>query len=1039
MIAWFARNPVAANLLLFTIVIAGLLAMKTELTLEVFPSAEPDSISINVALRGATPEDAELGLATRIEEAVQDLEGIDIITSTSIEGSTSVILELASGYDPREVLDDVKSRVDAINTFPGDAEKPLISLATRIHPVINVVVAGQYSETEILQYAEMVREELLNLDGITQVALQSVRNYEIAVEVSQDRLRQWQLSLSDITQAIRDSSVDISAGNLKTVAGEVLIRSKGQAYRRDEFEAIVVKTNADGSIVKLGDVARVDDGFEEEAISAHFNGKRAALVAVSRVGDQSALAIADQVKNYITHKQASLPAGMALDYWNDMSQILKDRLGILQKNAIQGTVLVLLLLTLFLRPSIAFWVFIGIPVSFIGAFITMGMFDISLNIMSAFGFIVVLGIVVDDAIVTGENVYRHLRSSESSLEAAIRGTEEVAVPVTFGVLTTIMAFLPIAFLEGRMGAVFGNIPAVVIPVLIFSLIESKFVLPAHLGQIRLRNGDQKGLAGRFASWQKRFADGFEQAILRYYKPVLRIVTEYRYATLATTVGLLILIVSMLISGWARFVFFPTIESDSGTATLTMPVGTPFEVTDRYMGKIADAAFSLQEKYRDEVTGESVIIDVLAVTGSQRGGRGASSNTGYVTMEAIPPERRIGGVRMATLVDEWRQLVGDIPGAESLTYRSELFRTGSPIDIQLRGNSFDTLAAVGEKVKAHLAKFSGVYEIADSLSDGKEELRIELTPQGHLLGLTRSDVVTQVGEAFKGAEAQRIQRGRDDIRVLVRYSRQERGSLDTLHQMLITAPNGVEVPLSNVVRLIPDKGPSQIRRIDGYRVLDVTAEVDKESVNMTALRNEITTYLDDLLHQYPGIRYTMEGEAKEQRKSFSSLQSGLVIVLFGIYCLLALPLRSYLQPLVVMSVIPFGIIGAVIGHWIMGFNLSMGSLAGMLALLGVMVNDSLVLVNYINRQQTKGYSLSDAILEAGVARFRPVILTSLTTFFGLLPLLLEKSISAQFLIPMGISLGFGIIFATLLTLLMVPANVLIAEDAKRLAARIFSFP
>lgn len=1027
MIRWFAGNPVAANLLMFCIIVGGLLSIATELTLEVFPDSDPDTISISVPLRSATPEDVELGVATRIEEAVMDIEGIDQITSVSVEGSTSVLLELDDGYEPREVLDDVKGRVDAISTFPAEAEQPVISLAVRKRAVIDVVVAGKLAEDELLDFAEKVREDLLRIDDITQVELSSVRNYEIAIEPAQDRLRQYGLTLRDLSAAIAASSQDISAGNLRTAGGDVLLRSKGQAYRRSEFERIVVKTNPDGSIIRLKDVATVLDGFEEESLQTEFNGLPAVFVKVYRIGDQSALSVANKVKSYLVERQPTLPEGVRLEYWDDDSTILKSRLGTMLNGGLEGAVLVILLLTLFLRPAIGFWVFVGIPVAFLGGIIVMGLMGTSLNIASSYGFVIVLGLVVDDAIVTGENVYTHLRGSESGLEAAVRGTEEVAVPVTFGVLTTIAAFLPIAFLEGHMAAIFGVVPAVVIPVLLFSLIESKFVLPAHLAAIRLRGADAS--QGRWSQWQNKFASGFERAIMRYYQPLLRTAVTHRYTTLAAFVGVLFLILAMIASGWTRFVFFPNVEGETGRAELTMPVGTPFAATDNIIRRIGAQAQALQEKYRDE-DGNSPIINILTETGSA-GGRGASPHLGRVSFELTPAEQRSPDMSTSRLVKEWRERVGAVAGAESLTFRYSRIRAGDPINIQLTGNSLETLNRVGEEVKAQLTNYAGVFDIADSLSDGKEELHIELTEQGHVLGLTRNDLVNQVGTAYKGAEAQRIQRGRDDIRVLVRFPRGERSTLETLNSMQIETPQGGMVPLSHVAKLTPDKGPSRITRVDGYRVLSVTADVEKDQVNMTALQDNLNTYMQGLLQQYPSIDYTMEGEAREQRETFGSMQTAIVLVVFAIYCLLALPLRSYVQPLVVMSVIPFGLIGAVIGHWLLGQSLTLQSLLGMMALVGVLVNDSLVLVDYCNQKLRQGQDLATAVLNAGVARFRPVFLTSMTTFLGLLPMLLERSTTAQFIIPMGISLAFGILFATLITLILVPTNLLIAQDIKRL--------
>ncbi|CAH9065038.1 Multidrug resistance protein MdtB [Pseudoalteromonas haloplanktis] len=1020
MIAWFTRNHVAANLLLISIVLGGLFSLSSKLPLEVFPSFVSDRINISVSLRGSTPEDAEKGVTIRIEEALQDLEGIKQISSRSSEGSSQVSVEVDTGYDERELLADIKSRVDAINTFPADAEKPVIGLIQRKREVIAVTVSSDYNEKETLEYAEQVRDELLRIPAITQVELSGVRNYELAIEVSQDTLRQYDLTLAQISSAIANSSSDISAGNLKTEGGDVLIRSKGQAYRKDEFASIVIKNQADGTIIRLSDIATINDDFEETPVRTRFNGKQAAFIDVYRIGPQSAIEVADAVKNYITSEQANLPQGFYLSYWDDDSEVVKSRIATLTSNALQGGILVLGLLTLFLRPAIAFWVFIGIPVSFMGAFMAMAAFGVTINVISLFGFILVLGIVVDDAIVTGENVYTHLKTAKSGEEAAIKGTQEVATPVTFGVLTTVAAFLPLGFIEGARGAIFAQIPVVVIPVLLFSLIESKFVLPAHLKYIKLRQ--QKGKGSKLEQLQQRFADGFEHAILKYYQPVLGLALRNKLATVSLFMGVFLIILTMITSGWTKFIFFPRIPSETVRVNLTFPAGTPFEVTNKYIIDMSDKARELQRKYQDEETGQSIILNILASTG----GRGGAANSGSVRFEITPAEQRESDIGSRELVKEWRQLIGVIPGAESLTFRAEIGRSSNPIDIQLSGNSITTLQTVAEQIKQRLATYPSVFDIADSMSDGKEELQIELTEQGLALGLNRVDVSRQVRNSFFGVQVQRIQRGRDDVRVMVRLPIDERRSVADLKDILIQTPNGGRVPLSHVATLVPGQSPSTITRIDRYRTLNVSADVEKTDTNMTVLQADLKAYLDELVQQYPGVSHSLEGEAKEQRESFGSLLWGMVFVFFVIYGLLAIPFKSYLQPLVVMSIIPFGMIGAVIGHWIMAMELTIMSLLGMLALIGVVVNDSLVLVDFINKKRSEGLDLMEAVKTAGVARFRPVMLTSLTTFIGLMPLLFEKATQAQFLIPMAVSLGFGIIFATFITLLLVPVNYMLME-------------
>lgn len=1019
MIAWFVENKVAANLLMISILLGGLVSLNTTIPLEVFPSFDMDRITVDVSLRGATPEDVEKGVAIKIEEAVQDLEGIKHIISVSSEGQAKVTIEVESSANPRDLLADIKSRVDAINTLPADAEKPVIALMKNQKDVITVTIASDYSEKELRQFAEKVRDDLLALKGVTQVELDAVRNYQINIHVPSSMLEKYDLTLANISDAINLSSLDMSAGNIKTQGGDILVRSKGQAYDKAAFGDVLIKTQADGTFLHLRDIATIDDGFEEEPINARFNGQQAALLEVYRVGNQSAIDVANAVKTYIDKQQPLLPAGFSLSYWDDDSVVVKSRLNTLINNALQGGLLVFLLLALFLRPSIAFWVFIGIPVSFLGAFIVMPLLGISINILSLFGFILVLGIVVDDAIVTGENIYRHTQTASTGKQAAIEGANEVALPVTFGVLTTVAAFLPLAFIEGARGVLFLQIPAIVIPVLLFSLIESKFVLPAHLSQLKLRS--EEGKPSTINELQQRFADGFEHAIIRYYKPVLNVAVNHRGLTVALFMGVFIVILALVMSGWMRFVFMPKVQSETAKAEVTMPAGTSFIVVDHAVEIMQDAALALKEKYQDE-KGNSLIQHILTVTSGQKG---------RVRFEILPADKNDTGVTTKQLVKEWRALVGDIPGAESVTYRAEIGRGSDPINVELSGVDLEVLQKIADKVKLKLATFPGIFDIADSLSSGKQEVQIDINAQGHAMGMSNSYITRQVRNAFFGADVQRIQRGRQDVRVMVMLPKEERMSMNQLNDLLIETPTGEKVPLSHVAKLTTTKSPSAIYRYDRFRTVNVTADIDKEAVNMTRVNAELKTYLDDLLVHYPAVVYDLAGEAEEQSESFGSLQAGLIIVFFIIYCLLAIPFQSYIQPIIVMSVIPFGFIGAVIGHWIMGMDLTIMSMMGLMALVGVVVNDSLVLVDYINKKRKACGDLMEAVLTAGTLRFRPVLLTSLTTFIGLMPLLFEKSTQAQFLIPMAVSLGFGILFATFITLILVPVNYLLVEDVRGL--------
>lgn len=1022
MISWFTKNDVAANLLLIAIALLGIYSLKFLIPLEFFPSFEARVISVNVSLRGATPEDSELGLALRIEEAIKEIEGIEEYSSRSVEGGSTVTIEVDQDYDPRSVLDDVKNRVDAINTFPVEAEKPVISLAQNLRSAITVTLSADVSEREMRELGEQLREDIVQLPEVSQAELEGVRDYEVAIELNEDKLREYNLSLQTVSRAISNSSLDISGGNIFSSAGDILIRSKGQAYYQDQFENIVLLTRNNGTILRLGDIATVNDGFEEKPIRTRFNGKAAASVEVYSVGDQSIIKVVDAVKAYVEKRQAEGADGVELTLWRDRSDIIKKRINTLTKNALQGGILVILLLSLFLRPGVAFWVFLGIPISFCGAWFVMPFLGVSLNMISLFAFIIVLGIVVDDAIVTGENVYTHLQHSESGIDAAINGTKEVAVPVTFGVLTTVVAFLPLGFMEGARGQIFAQIPAIVIPVLLFSLIESKFILPAHLKHVRITKNDNPNKIQRF---QRNFAIGFERAILKYYQPLLAFCLRHKFSTVCFFFGLLAIILATIFAGHTKFIFFPRVPSESVRINLTMPTGTSFEVTEKHMQRIQQSAIALQEKYIDPETNESVIDNIL----TRIGGRGGQAHRGNARIQLTSPEDRSIKVTSTQLAREWRQLIGPIPGAEQITFRAEIGRAGDPIDIQLRADDLNTLEILANEVQQQLASYTGVFDINDSLSQGKEEINLELTPEAHILGLTRSSVLSQVRQSFFGLEAQRIQRGRNDVRVMIRLPRSERSSISDLESLLITTPQGQPVPLAQVAILTPSISPTVIYRIDGKRTASVRADIEKERVNMTALSADLNPFLDQLVSRYPGASYKLGGEQEEQAESLGSLLFGLVGLLFAIYCLLAIPFKSYIQPVVVMSVIPFGIIGAIIGHWLMGMSLTIMSLMGILALLGVLVNDSLVLVDYLNKVRREGTALSDAVLKAGAARFRPVMLTSLTTFFGLMPLLFEKETQAQFLIPMAVSLGFGILFATFITLLMVPVNYYLLERLK----------
>lgn len=1039
LIAWFARNSVAANLLMVFIIAWGLSTLATRLPLEVFPAFELDRVNVSVAFRGATPAEVEEGVTIPIEEAVQGLSGIKRITSTASEGVGSVSIEVANGVAPDTLALDVEQKVRAIGNFPAEADAPTVSVPEIDREVISVVVSGALPERELRVLADRVRDDLEALPSVSSVAITGTRRYELAIEIPEAALDRHGLTLAGVAQSIESRSLDLAAGVVQSAGGEVVLRTRGQARTADEFGEVVVLARPDGTRVTLADIATISDGFEEASLEQRFDGQRSIEIEVYRRGLQSAITVADDVKAWIEEARETLPHGVSLGYWRDASRAVRARLDTLLSSALQGGVLILILLTLFLRFRVAAWVFVGVPVSILGGIATMAIFGVSLNMLSLFAFILVLGIVVDDAIVTGENIYTHMRRNPDRVQAAIEGTQEVAVPVTFGVLTTVAAFSPLLMIEGVRGALFAQIPLIVIPVLLFSIVESKFVLPSHMSHL---NFFKVGRPNAFARLQYRIADGFEWAIAHLYQPFLAACLRNRYLVLSIFFGGALIVFSLVASGNVRFVFFPRVQSEIARASLEMPEGTAFETTLAHITRMTEAAQLLQARHVDPVTNESVIESILSTAGSAGGGFGgggvsAQPHRGRVLFEIVPPEERTLDISSRELVAEWREEIGDIRGAKSVSYRAEFGRGGSPIDVELSGRYFEEMREVADLVKQELRGLSGVSDITDTFEGGKQEIRIGILPGAEQLGITLADVARQVRTAFLGTEVQSIQRNRDEVRVVVRYPKAERSSLASLERLTVRTAAGVDVPLGSVASLENGRGLASIRRIDRRRTVNVQADVDKEGTDVEAIKARLEALAAELAPRYPDVRIGLEGEAREQRESFGSLRTGLVFVLLVIYTLLAIPFRSYVQPLMVMVVIPFGVVGGVLGHMLLGMSLSIMSYMGMLALCGVVVNDSLVLVDWVNRQRRQGIALFDAVRSAGVARFRAVILTSLTTFFGLVPLIMESSTQAQFLIPMAVSLGFGILFATLVTLVLVPVNYLVLEDLRAGLRRLVS--
>ena len=1035
-VKWMANNHVAANLLMLTLIIGGLI-MGISLKQEVFPEVTLDRVLVSVVYPGAGPEEIEDGIILKVEENLTGIDGIKEIQSKAAEGIGTVIAVLEDGEDANQVLQDVKNAVDRIITFPQDAEEPIVSILLNRQEVISVVVYGDLSPRSLREQAEMIRDDLLEKPEITQVDLGGVRPYEISIEIPEINLRRYNLTLDQVARRIRQASQDLPAGEIKSSSGIILIRTKEKRYWGPEYADIVIINNPDGTEVTLGELGEVKDTFAETDEEARFNDQPAAMIKVFRVGKQKPTKISAIVKKYIQEKQSRLPASVKLATWNDTSELLQSRMNLLRKNACYGLVLVFIALSLFLEIRLALWVMLGIPTSFFGAMLLMPAMDVSINMISLFAFIMALGIVVDDAIVVGENIYAHRQMGEPFNQAAVRGTMEVAGPVVFSVLTSIAAFIPLLAIEGIMGKFIKVIPLVVISVLSISLVESIFVLPAHLSMGKARPL-QSGFLGGIERVRLTFGKALKRFIQGPYRRLLRRSLHNRYATLAAALAILLVSLGLVGGGIIKFRFMPAVESDIIRVSLEMPQGTPVEQTagieeflvEQGMATIADYDKTLP-------AGKSIFRHFYAVVGGTiaRGGpagafTSSSSNLSDIALVLTPSEKRT--ITATQLANRWRQRVGEIPGIESLVFTSNLVHMGANIDIQLAHDDFHILRKAANQVKQSLELYPGVSDIADNFSQGKRELKIRLKPEARTLGITEENLGRQIRSAYYGAEALRLQRGRSEIKVMVRYPKTDREHLISLEDMRIRTPSGGELPLARAAIITAGRGYSEINRYNRKRVIDVTASVDSHIANAEEILTDIQqAKLAQLSHDYPGLNFSMEGEEKERRDSIDSMKKGFLLALLAIYALLAIPFRSYSQPLLIMTAIPFGMVGALLGHLIMGYELSILSIFGIVALSGVVVNDSLLFIHTINTNRQQGMKLLPAAIDAGTRRFRPIMLTSITTFFGLVPMILEQSMQAKFLIPMAISLGFGIMFATGITLILIPALYLILEDLRHL--------
>ena len=1010
-ISWMVNNRVTPNLLMIFLVLGGLF-MTTRIKQEVFPDFDPDMVTVSVDYSGASPEEVEQGIILVVEEAIRAIDGVKELTATANEGKGTILAELEEGSDQQKIYQEIKQEIDRITTFPEDADEPEVSLATHLREVLSINLYGDVSEMALRETADQVRDRLLQNSNITQVDLAGARDYEILIEVSQEKLRAYGLTLEEIATAINSASTDIPGGSVDTAGGDILLRIKDRRDWADEFARIPMVTTADGSVVYLEDIALVREDFEDNDKSATYNGHRSIGIDIYRVGDQTPMGVSGAVRTAMDDIEQDLPAGIDWHINNDMSEVYQQRLELLLKNAFMGLALVLVVLGLFLELKLAFWVTMGIPTAFLGSLLFLPAVGVSINMISMFAFIVALGIVVDDAIVAGENIHEYQQQGMGFAKAAVLGARDVATPITFSILTNVVAFLPLSFIPGTMGKIWKVIPLVVITVFLISWVESLLILPGHLAHIKRRPAGASPT--RLQRWQQEFTDQVARFIKRVYGPFLDLCLRWQSLTVALFLTVLVVVLSYALSGRIGIIMMPRVESDRAEVTAVLPVGSPMDKVVAVQDKLSDAINAVAT----ENGGEQLVTGIFS-----------QINENQVEVKAYLTDAGIRPLSTSEVTRLWREKLGPVVGLESLLFESDGGGPGSgaTLTVELSHSDINVLDQASAALADRLAGFPNVKDIDDGYTPGKQQLDFSIKPEGQSLGLTSAEVASQVRNAFSGAEALSQQRGRNEVTVRVRLTESERSSEYHVENYMIRTPAGIFVPLSEIANVERGRAYTSISRRDARRTVTVTANVEPigETGQVQAALN--STILPDLARDYPGLSYGYQGRQADMKESMASLIGGFVLSMLTIYFLLAVPFRSYSQPLIVMIAIPFGIVGAVLGHLLMGYNLSLMSMMGIVALAGVVVNDSLVLIDYANRKRQEGSGPAEAIRIAGVRRFRPIVLTTLTTFGGLAPMIFETSRQARFMIPMALSLGFGILFATVITLILVPCLYLLIND------------
>lgn len=1030
LVAWFIANPVAANLLMLVLLVGGALSA-FNLRSQVFPTISPGTVVVTVPFPGATPAEVEEGITRRVEEAVLGIDGVKRVTSNASENVGIITIETNDFADRGVVKDDVESAVDRLSDFPPEnAEKPIVVAPKPTGGVVTLAVVGDVGEPALRAAAEEIERDLLSQRGVSLVELEGARDYELSIEISEATMRRYDLSFDEVATAVRRSSLDLAGGSITSGSGEILLRTNQKRQTGEAFESIVVRTSADGSVITLADIATVRDGFVREQLTNLYNDRPAVFVRVSRAEAEDVLKVKEAVDGFLSGYTP--PAGIEIVELRDETRLLQERINLLLRNGAFGFALVFLFLVLMLDLRLAVWVSMGIATAFMGGFLIFGALGVTITMISLFGLIIVLGLVVDDAIVIGENIDAERAQGHAGPVAANRGAHGVLAPVVVGVLTTVAAFAPLLVTGGTFGDITRAIPLVVVSVLLISLLEAFCILPSHLSH---GGAWSRGAIKRV---QGRVADALATVRDQVVQPGVAFAARWRYATVSLAAAFFILCLSLLANGQVRFIFFPQIEGNNISATLTMPEGTPFERTDAAIQRMTAAAYAVADAAREE-TGESLFLSVTATSGGR-----AANNSGPGGQSSFSSSENIGQIRVeltpygerqtpaAEIERRWRTAVGRIEGAERVSFNSGFEGFGSDIEFELAHQEEAALIAAADEMKLRLEDIESTSQIEDSFDLGKRQLVFDLTPAGRAAGLRPADVAIQVRQAFFGEEVQRIQRGREEVRVYVRYPESSRASLEALNSFRVQLPDGGRAPLFTVASVEESRAYSSIRRVDGRRVVTVSADVD-EALSTPNIANEaiIQTVMPDLAERYPGLRWVRAGATREQNEDLAAIGSAFIVVLLIIFAMIATQLRSYLQPLAILVSIPLGVAGAILGHLVLGFSLSFISIFGIVALAGVAVNASVVLVDLYNKHRTDGKAPVEAAAAAAARRFRPIVLTTLTTALGLTPLLFETSPQAQFLIPMAVSLGFGIVISGFMVLFVTPAVAVITEDLRQL--------